>query len=61
MKVTIKYTIEAPCECTQAQFKEWLKVQLEGDGNSIGSENPLYDQSLWIDLGDYSDLDITQD
>ncbi len=61
MEATIQYTITAPCECTKAQFEEWLAFELKTGGNSIGNENPLYDQSLDIDLGEYSDIDITLD
>ena len=61
MKATIQYTISATCDCTKAQFDEWLRYELNANGVSISSENPLYDQSVDIDLGDYSDIDISQD
>ena len=61
MEATIQYTITAPCECTKAQFEEWLKYQLGVNGASIGSENPLYDKSVDIELDEYSDIDITLD
>ena len=41
MKAKIEFTIEAPTDCTEEQFKEWINYSMEYI-DKIDISNPLY-------------------
>ena len=44
----VTFTVIPPVECTEKQFKEWIKFQLGHDA-SIDRSNPLQDVELVAD------------
>ena len=47
MKAKIEFTIEAPTDCTEEQFKEWIEYELSYS-NEIDVSNPLCDYDFVI-------------
>ena len=53
MYAIVTYKVECPIEgCSKEQFEEWLSMEFGGAGASIESSNPLFNQSLGLNLED---------
>lgn len=55
MGAEVTFRIEAPADCTQQQFEEWIKFRLQ-ERRNLSADNPLKDYEL--DLAANGEIDF---